>query len=272
MCQIGSNEERLHFACYRFLGHGVERMLSIHILCHYIPHLRWQTLWLHIIWVISLYFYAADVSPCQQAPWQSKMENPPSFKVLHMSLPSLLSFPLPTPTFRDPKGHRPCVQSWWWENAILIDGPKWKSRLEWHTGNKRQLVIVFFFVAVGLMTHLSSNMDWDPGSPSERPVKDTNGRWLIGNWGKWLLWYWYHHWCNVIEMAMTHNHILAAYIILHEAEYWVQNRGESWKNPRNCSFILVLVLTYWNIVFCWEWLDIKFASILLRKNNLNINF
>lgn len=56
-------------------------------------HLNWQTLWRHIIWVISLYFYAADVSPCQQAPWQSKMENPPLLKCCTWVSPFLPLWP-----------------------------------------------------------------------------------------------------------------------------------------------------------------------------------
>lgn len=84
------------------------------------------------------------------------------------------------------------------------------------------------------MTHLSSNVDRNPGTPSENLVKDTNGRWLIGIWGKWLLWYWYHHWHNVIEMAMTH-------ILLSEGEEGMQNRAEI----TILLFFLQLVLKYW---------------------------
>lgn len=121
--QCARFEERLHFVFHLFWGHGVDWMLSIHIPHHYIPHLSWQTLWLHIIWVISLYFYAADVSPCQQAPWQSKMENPPLLKCC--TWVSLLSFPplghhtnTNLPLRGDPMGRRPRVQSWWWENIF----------------------------------------------------------------------------------------------------------------------------------------------------------
>lgn len=59
-------------------------------------HLCWQTLCLHIIWVISLHFYAADVSPCQQGPWQSKDGEPSSF-LKCCTWNSLLSFPSLSP-------------------------------------------------------------------------------------------------------------------------------------------------------------------------------
>lgn len=90
------------------LGQGVTLMWSIHSLHHYIPHLSWQTLWQLMIWVISLYFDAADVSPCQQAPLTKQDGEPSSFKVLHMSLPSPLSSPPPTPPFRIPWDTGPC--------------------------------------------------------------------------------------------------------------------------------------------------------------------
>lgn len=109
----------LCFSARTFLlgGMRVGWMLSIHILCHNILHLRWQTLWLHIIWVISLYFYAADVSPCQQAPWQSKMENPPLLKCC--TWVSLLSFPSLCPhQLWGSHGTLSRVQSWWWENIF----------------------------------------------------------------------------------------------------------------------------------------------------------
>lgn len=74
------NEKSHHFWCFLspyLSGSWGQMDMSTHIPCHYITHLSWQAFWLHIIWVISLYFYAADVSPCQQGPRQSKMENPP---------------------------------------------------------------------------------------------------------------------------------------------------------------------------------------------------
>lgn len=125
MCQIGfylfMDEGGLHFVFFSpypfFGGMRVGWMLSIHILCHNILHLRRQTLWLHIIWVISLYFYAADVSPCQQAPWQSKMENPPLLKCC--TWVSLLSFPSLCPhQLWGSHGTLSRVQSWWWENIF----------------------------------------------------------------------------------------------------------------------------------------------------------
>lgn len=77
--------EGLHFV------YGFEWKLYVHIYRLYILPPRRQTLWLPIIWVISLYFYAADVSPCQQAPWQSEMENPPLSECC--TWVSLLPFP-----------------------------------------------------------------------------------------------------------------------------------------------------------------------------------
>lgn len=77
---------------------------------------------------------------------------------------------------------------------------RWKCWSD--TGEQKAVGYCIF--AVGMMTHLSSKMDRHPGTPSGGLAKDTNGRWLIGNWGKWLLWYWNHHWCNVIEMTMTY--------------------------------------------------------------------
>lgn len=131
----------LCFLAHTFLGlRGAEWKLSLQILCHYVLHLPWQTLWLHIIWVISLHFYAADVSPCQRVPPPplTKQDGEPSFfffKVLHMSLPSLLSFPLPKRAVGvlrdvDPDGGKtysnrcPCV---------CIGGEKMQ---EWHGGGR----------------------------------------------------------------------------------------------------------------------------------------
>lgn len=37
-------------------------------------------------------------------------------------------------------------------------------------------IYLFVFFVVDLMTHLSSKMDWDPGTPSESLRKDTNRR------------------------------------------------------------------------------------------------
>lgn len=138
--------------------------------------------------------------PPDKARWRTLL-----FKELHMTLPSLLSFPLPTPTRGIPWDTvpRPILMV---GKHILIDACVRVWRPDENAGvtqgNKRQLVIVFF--VVGMMTHLSSKMDRHPGTPSGGLAKDTNGRWLIGNWGKWLLWYWNHHWCNVIEMTMTY--------------------------------------------------------------------
>lgn len=96
-------------------GHSVEWLLSTYSLPFHSPSSgSWQPLGLHIIWVISLYFYAADVSPCQQAFWQSKMENPPLLKCCTWVPPSPLSVALPTRTFVIPWDTVPC--------PILIEG------------------------------------------------------------------------------------------------------------------------------------------------------
>lgn len=151
--------------------------------------LCWQTLCLHIIWLISLYFYPADVSPCQQPPPppphpdKAKMENPPLFKVLHMKLPSLLSFPLPTPTLRFPWDAVPCPILMVGKH-ILIDAPAClcvcvsvcvqslnEDAFRSEAAEQRPLVVLYFFFAVGLMSHLSSKMDRDPGTPPESLAK-----------------------------------------------------------------------------------------------------
>lgn len=97
-----TNPEKLHHIPFQV--HGVIRMLSIHILCHYVTHLSWQVPWLHIIWVISLYFYGADVSPCQQAPdkarWRTLLfESVGNESPLSPFLPSAHTI------LRDPAGH-----------------------------------------------------------------------------------------------------------------------------------------------------------------------
>lgn len=207
-----------------------EWKLPIHILCLYVLNLCWQTLWLHIIRVISLYFYAADGCPCQQAPWQSKMENPPSFKVLHMSLPSLLSFPLHTPTQRIPWDTvpRPILMvgklSMLVHECVCVPHPNvnvfWNNTAG--TKGHSYFIYLFVFFVVDLMTHLSSKMDWDPGTPSESLRKDTNRRWLIGSSGQWLV-YLYHHWCNMIK--------LEAELELFHLCSWGEKRSE--RNNKN---------------------------------------
>lgn len=210
----------LCFLAHTFLGlrGGAEWKLSLQILCHYVLHLPWQTLWLHIIWVISLHFYAADVSPCQRAPTPS---SPPLdkarrrtllffffFKVLHMSLPSLLSFPLPkraigVPRDADPDGGKtyfnrcPC--------ACFSGGKKCRSDT---VGGEQKAVsyCIFFLRSAWWLTHPPRRTRILEALLEGRQ-KDTNGRWLIGSWSKWLLWYWYHHRCNMIEIARTRNRI-----------------------------------------------------------------
>lgn len=89
--------------------------------------------------------------------------------------------------------------------------------------------------------------------------KDTNGRWLIDNWGNRLVWYWYHHWCNVIEMVMRHNRISSVYIILRES-------GKMFRIYRNYN----LVILNWDII-C---IDILKCNLYKRErclNSLNIN-
>lgn len=89
----------VHVVLEHISGYSAEWLLSAYSLPFHSPSPgSWQPLGLHIIWVISLYFYAADVSPCQQASWQSKMENPPLLKCC-TSPPSPLSVALPTRTF-----------------------------------------------------------------------------------------------------------------------------------------------------------------------------
>lgn len=36
---------------------------------------------------------------------------------------------------------------------------------------EQRLLVVLYFFAVGLMSHLSSQMDWDPGTPPESLAK-----------------------------------------------------------------------------------------------------
>lgn len=52
-------------------------------------------------------FLRSRCFPMSAGPLTKQDGEPSSFKVLHMSLPSLLSFPLPTPTFGIPMGHCP---------------------------------------------------------------------------------------------------------------------------------------------------------------------
>ncbi len=104
-----------------------------------------------------------------RAPDKAREQDgePSSFKVLHMSLPSLFSFRLPTPTFEIPRDTVPCPILMVGKH-ILIDArvrvlnPNEKVR---RSDTQQQKAVSYCIFAVGLMTHLSSNMDWDPGTP-----------------------------------------------------------------------------------------------------------
>lgn len=93
-------------------------------------------------------FLRSRCFPMSAGPLTKQDGEPSAFKVLHMSLPSLLSFPLPTPATGIPWDTVPCP-IWMVGKHILIDG---RVRVQspnenvcWSdTGNKRQLVIVLF--------------------------------------------------------------------------------------------------------------------------------
>lgn len=123
--------------------------------------------------------FPMSAGPLTKQRWRTLL----FFKVLHMKLPSLLSFPLPTPTLRVPWDAVPCPILMVGKH-ILIDAPaclcdwvcvcvcsepKWGCMQEWRSGTKAVSCIVFF--AVGLMSHLSSQMDLDPGTPPESLAK-----------------------------------------------------------------------------------------------------
>lgn len=119
-----------------------------------------------------------------------------------MSLPSPLSFPPSTPALVIPWDTVPYPILMVGKH-ILIDAcvhvvnSNKEKKLE-----EQKSVIVILWLAWWL---IYSETWTGILEPLWKLRKDTNGRWLIGNWGKWLLWYWYHHWCNVIEMVMRHN-------------------------------------------------------------------
>lgn len=181
-----------------------------------------QSLWLHIIWVISLHFYAADVSPCQRPkpPSPTTSTAPPPLDkarrrtlslLFHASLPAFSPFlPLCPPP--------PPIPGVSWDAVPRpkpAGGKTYFNRCRWsdtdveveERGDKRQLVVLYFLLrSARWLTHPPR---WTRILEARLEGRhwDTNGRWLIGSWGKWLLWCWYHHRCNVIEMARTHNHI-----------------------------------------------------------------
>ncbi len=123
-------------------------------------------------------FLRSRCFPMSAGPLTKQNGESSSLKVLHMSLPSLLSFPLLTPTFWDPMGSLSRVQSWWWENIFwsILVFVFWTKMKKYPgvTHGREQKAVSYYIFAVGLMTHLSSTMDQDPGTPYE---KDTNGRW-----------------------------------------------------------------------------------------------
>lgn len=63
-CQVG------FYQCLNDAGSGLGgQTRAVRLILHWsISHQSGRALWLHITGVISLYFYAADVSPCQQPP------------------------------------------------------------------------------------------------------------------------------------------------------------------------------------------------------------
>lgn len=263
-CQIGFyqrvNVERLHFVCFELIPFGAPGWTDA--VYPYSPPLHSPSKLADPLTAYNLshqsLFLRSRCFPMSAGPLTKQDGEPSSFKVLHMSLPSLLSFPLLTPTFVIPWDTvpRPILMV---GKHILIDAcvlnPN--EKVGWRD-TREQKAVSYCIFAVGLMTHLSWNMDWNP---SGSPVKDTNGRWLIGNWGKWLLWYWYYHWCNVIEMAMKHNHIPFSYIILREGEQEVQNMAEIMILFILSRYIAGIDIFYYCVLLRMD--SFKSASILL---------
>lgn len=164
-----------------------------------IPQRRWVTPWflspglstvLHLCWQTahnlshqSLFLrsrcFPMSAGPLTKQRWRTLL----FFKALHMKLPSLLSFPLPTLTLRVPWDVVPCpilmvgkhilidtlACLCGWACVCVCSEPKWRCTQEWRSGTKAVSCTVFF--AVGLMSHLSSQMDWDPGTPPESLAK-----------------------------------------------------------------------------------------------------
>lgn len=183
---------------------------------------------------------AADVShvsrPCDKARWRTLL-----FSKCRSRL-SLLSFL----SFQGSRGALHGVRSWGWENIFqsIPCSCSWPSEKS-HWGDTREpKAASYCILAVGLMTHLSSDMEQDPGTSSESSVKDSNGRWLIGNWGKWWQWYWYHNWCNGIETAMTYVHI--HFLLDHLA--WGWGRSTKKKNQFFYSQQMWFLLAKWTPV------------------------
>lgn len=153
-----------------------------------------------------------------RAPDKAKMENPPPF----LKWNSVLPFPsLPPHWLRVPWDTVPCPILMVGKH-ILIDALtclyEWMCVCECvyvracvqslnedacrnDAAEQRRLVVLCFLrLAWWVIYPLrwtdglgSWNSSWEPG-------KDTNGRWLIDRGGKRMGWYWYHHWCNMIEV------------------------------------------------------------------------
>lgn len=201
------------YQCLNDAGSGLGgQTRAVRLILHWsISHQSGQALWLHITGVISLYFYAADVSPCQQPPpprpplptpasRQRKMEKPPP------SHP-LCRLPFPRPHHRrGPRGQgggetQADVQALCWGNTFrsMAASVGENAGRQWHAGTK---TVSERTPAVPWVLDDSSIYEHAAGSWKLRERlgnKDTNGRWLIDNWSKWLLWYWYHHWRRAID-------------------------------------------------------------------------
>lgn len=120
-------------------------------------------------------FLRSRCFPMSAGPLTKQDGEPSAFKVLHMSLPSLLSFPLPTPTIGIPWDTVPCP-IWMVGKHILIDG---RVRVQspnenvcWSdTGGKKAVSYCFFCFFCGwlddsftLKDRLGTwNLFWKPG-------------------------------------------------------------------------------------------------------------
>lgn len=131
---------------------------------------------------------------------QRKMEKPPP------SHP-LCRLPFPRPHHRlGPRGQgggetQADVQALCWGNTFrsMAASVGENAGRQWHAGTK---TVSERTPAVPWVLDDSSIYEHAAGSWKLRGRlgnKDTNGRWLIDNWSKWLLWYWYHHWRRAID-------------------------------------------------------------------------
>lgn len=162
--------ERLHLVCFEpkpFEARGRTDAVYSYSLALHSPSKLADLLTAYNLSHHQSLFLRSRCFPMSAGPLTKQDGKPSSFKVLHMSLPSLLSFPLPTPTSGIPWDTVPCPILMVGKHTLIdarvrVLNPN--EKVHWSDTQKQKAVSYCVF-AVGLMTHLSSNMDWDPGTP-----------------------------------------------------------------------------------------------------------